>query len=267
MGARAGAFGPLIVVTAIAALIVALMATVVNQPIDPGCFEFCSIGQDLALTALSLVSLIWLGVVLAMAWRLQRREPNLPVVSALAAALFVALMSGFDASLWASPSSFDSPVAVLDQLIVILAMGVQLPGIWRLAASAQWSSLGRAASIVAALATLLAAFGFVALGTTPFDSGPQVQFVAYLAFTGALAILAGGSWRRAERELPSLDRPGLALLGGAALFYAVVGAYYYISPLDSTAILLVAGPIMALGWLWIGLAWLRVPQPAASAPA
>ncbi len=252
----------MIVVTAIAAVMVALLASAMNQPINPGCFEFCSIGQDLALTALSLVSLIWLAVVLGIAWRLHRREPGLPVMSALAAALFIALLSGFDTSLWATPSGYDSPIAVLDQLIVILAMGVQLPAIWRLAGSAQWSGLGRAASTVAGLATLAAVFGFVALGTTPFDSGPQVQFVAYLVFTAARAVLAAAAWAGAGRE-----RPGLALLGGAALFYAVVGAYYDLSPLNSTAILLVAGPIMAIGWLWIGLAWLRVRRPLASARA
>ena len=40
----------------------------------------------------------------------------------------------------------------------------------------------------------------------------------------------------------------------------MIGAYYEISPLDSTGILLVATPIIAVGWLWIGAAWLRSPR-------
>jgi hypothetical protein len=103
------------------------------------------------------------------------------------------------------------------------------------------------------------AVAIVALGTTPLDSGPQVQFVTYLVFSADVAILAAASWRRAGRE-----RPGLALLGGAALFYAVVGAYYEISPVDSTGILLLATPIIAVGWLLIGWTWLRTPEPLAT---
>jgi hypothetical protein len=242
----------------IAAGLVALLASAAAQPVSPNCFDNCSVGQIVAVGAIALVSLLWLVVVIAMAWRLHRREPALAVLSAVSAALFVAVMAGLDTSLWVSPSSFDSPIFVFDQLILVLAMGVQLPAIWRLAAVATPAGVGRLAALVAGLATLAVAFAFVVLGTTPFDSGPQVQFVAYLVFTADVAILAAVSWRQAGRE-----RIGLALLSGAALFYAVIGSYYEISPLDSTPILLAATPIMALGWLWIGTAWLRAPEALA----
>lgn len=256
---RAGSFGPILAVSVIAAVLVALLGAAVAQPIDQECFDNCDIGQFLAMGAIGLVSWVWLAAVLALAWRLRRREPAVAAVSAIAAALFVAVMAGFDTSLSVSPSAFDSPIYVFDQLILVLAMGVQLPAIWRLAASAAPAGVGTLAAIVAGLATLVVAVAIVALGTTPFNSGPQVQFVAYLVFAADLAILAFASWRRAGRE-----RPGLALLGGAALFYAVVGSYYEISPLDSTSILLLATPIMAIGWLWIGWAWLPTPEPLAS---
>ena len=241
----------------VAAVIVAVLAVGVAQPIDPGCIEFCSVGQIVATGAISLVSLFWLAIVLMFALRKHRQEPGLAVLSALAAAVFLTLLAGLDTYLWSTPSSYDSPVFVFDQLALVLAMGVQLPAIWRLGTTARRPMLGRVAGAVAGLAAFVVAFAFVALGTTPFDSGPQVQFVGYLAFTASLAVLAAAAWSRSGRE-----RPGLALVGAAALFYAVIGTYYDISPLDSTAILLLAGPIMAVGWLWIGLAWLRLRQPA-----
>ena len=255
---RARAFWPLAIVTLIAAVIVTVLAAGVAQPIDPGCIEFCSVGQIVATEAISLVSLFWLAVVLMFALRRHRQEPAIGVLSAVAAAVFLALLSGLDTYLWSTPSSYDSPVFVFDQLALVLATGVQLPAIWRLGSTARPPIVGRVVVAVAGLAAFVVAFAFVALGTTPFDSGPQVQFVGYLAFTASLAVLVAAAWSRAGRE-----RPGLALVGAAALFYAVVGTYYDISPLDSTAILLVAGPIMAAGWLWIGLAWLRSPLPLA----
>jgi hypothetical protein len=249
----------MIVVSVVAAVLVALLLAAVAQPVNPDCFEACDIGQIVAMGAIALVALLWLLLVLAMAWRLHRREPALATLSALSAAAFVAAMAGLDTSLWISPASYDSPIFVFDQLILVLAMGVQLPAISRLGAAASSAGVGRAATLVAALATLAVAFAFVVLGTTPFDSGPQVQFVAYLAFSADITVLAGASWRRAGRE-----RIGLVLLGGAALFYAVIGSYYELSPFDSTPILLAATPIMALGWLWIGTAWLRSPQATAA---
>jgi hypothetical protein len=252
----------MLAVTVVAAVIVAALTIDALQPINPGCFEFCSIGQDLALTGASLVSLAWLAVVLGMAWKMRRREPALAALSAIAAGVFLVVLAGFDISLWLAPSGFDSPTLVFDDLVLILAMGGQLPAIWRLGATARPSVVGRLAVWAAGLATLISAFAFVALGTTPFNAGPQVQFIAYLGFMAAVAALAGTAWSGSGPE-----RPGLALVGGAAFAYAVIGSYYYISPLDSTAILLVPGPTMAVGWLWIGLVWLHSPRPVAEVTA
>ncbi len=254
-------FSALAVFSAVVAAIVALLALAVVQPTDPDCIEFCSVGQTLATGAITLVSLLWLTVVLAVALRLHRREPAVAILGALAAALFLALLSGLDTYLWSVPSSYDSAAFVFDQLVLVLAVGVQLPAIWRLGGSARPASVGRLAVVVSGVAVVVIAFALVVLGTTPFDSGPQVQFVAYLIFTAAVAVLAAASWGPAGPE-----RPGLALVGGAALFYALVGTYDYALPQDSTAILLIAGPIMAIGWLWIGLAWLRAPAPLGTTP-
>ena len=102
---RAGSFGPILVVSVIAAVLVALLGAAVAQPIDQECFDNCDIGQFLAMGAIVLVSWVWLAAVLALAWRLRRREPAVAAVSAIAAALFVAVMAGFDTSLSVSPSS------------------------------------------------------------------------------------------------------------------------------------------------------------------
>jgi hypothetical protein len=67
---------------------------------------------------------------------------------------------------------------------------------------------------------------------------------------------ASPCWRRASPTIRA-ERPGVGLVGGAALFYAVIGGCYYLSPADSTGILLLAAPIAALGWLSIGLTWMR----------
>ena len=136
MSFRSGAFVPMFGVSVVAAVLVALLSTAAAQPTNPECFEACSIDQVVATGAIVLVALAWLVVVIAMAWRLHRREPAVAAVSAIVAALFVTVMAGFDTSLFVSPSSFDSPIFVFDQLILVVAMGVQLPAIWRLAASA-----------------------------------------------------------------------------------------------------------------------------------
>lgn len=248
--------GCLAVTTAAALVLIVALATVLVQPIDPACPEYCDLEQVVATAAIALVALTWLVVVLLIAWGARGQDPGLAAAAAVAAAVLQVVMAALDTMLWLTPSLQDSQVWPLDELTVVLAMGVQLPAIWRLAARAQHQAAGRLAIAVTGLAALAAAVAFVALGATMVSQGSQVEFVAYLAFSAGLAVLAAGAWATIGPA-----RPGVALVGGAALFYAAVGGWFYLSPTDANGILLLAAPIAALGWLWIGWTWLR-PSPA-----
>jgi len=211
------------------------------------------------MIVLSAVALVWLVIVVLIAWWWRRRAPGLAAVSAVAAAILMLALAACDTILSFTPGSFDSPLFVLDQLVLILAIGVQLPAIWRLAAQAAPVQAGLLAAAVTGLATVVALYAYVGLGPSLFDDGPNVQYVAYLAFSAGLAALAVAAWRRAPRE-----RPGLALVGAGALLFFVVGAHNYIAPVDSSTILLIASPVIALGWLLIGLSWFRAASPVAA---
>lgn len=253
MGLRQRPFTYLIVWSVLALLLAAVPAYVVVSGISATCIsEWCGLPQTLAMVAISAVALVWLLLVLLTAWLAWNRQPGIAAWGALAASLWLLVESSLDANLWFAPGSMDSPATILDQLVLILLMGVSLVPMWRLSALARPAALGRLATVVAGLATLATAYGYVVLGYTPFNGGPQLEFLAYLAFCASLSILVAASWQGTRAE-----RPGLALVGGGALFYLLVGGYDYAFPADATSILLIAGPFMALGWLWIGLTWLR----------
>lgn len=249
-------YGCLAVTTAAALIVVGALATVLVRPIDPACREYCGLDQFVATAAIALVALAWLVVVLLAAWGVRAQDPGLAAVAAVAASVLLLVMAAFDTTLWLTPSLQDSQVWPLDELAVVLVMGVQLPAIWRLAARTPNRVASRVAVAVTGLGALAAAFAFVALGATIFGQAPQVEFVAYVAFSAGLAMLAGAAWSTTGPE-----RPGLMLVGAAALFYAVFGGWFYVSPTDASGILLLAAPIAALGWLSIGRAWMR-PAPA-----
>jgi hypothetical protein len=249
--------------TTLAAIIpVGLLSTAFLQPTDPSCFEYCGLGQFVATALIAVISLAWLTIVLLVAWLSGGRVPAVAAAAALATCLLLLLMTAFDGSLWLTPSLVDSQVLPLDELVTILVMGVELPAVWRLAGRAHHRIAGHLAAAMTGLGTLAAAFAFVALGTTMFSSGPQVEYVAYLAFNAGLVLLAGAAWSSAGAE-----RPGVALVGSTALCYAVIGGYYVLSPADSTAVLLLAAPIAAVGWLFIGWTWLRATRPVMLASA
>jgi hypothetical protein len=204
------------------------------------------------MVAISILALLWLLLAVLTAWLARSHQPGIAAWGALAASLWLLVEAVLDTKLWLSPGSLDSPANILDQLVLILLMGVTLVPMWRLTSLARPAALGRLATVVAALATLATAYAYIVLGYTPFNGGPQLQFVAYLAFCASLAVLMAASWPGARAE-----RPGLALVGGGALFFLLVGSYDDAFPADGTSILLIAGPVMALGWLWIAVAWLR----------
>lgn len=256
MRLRQRPFNYLMALTAIAVLLAALPAFTIVRGVDASCIsEWCDVPQTLAMIALSAVALLWLVVVVLISWWWHKRAPSVAAVSAIAGGLLLIALGACDMTLWLTPGSFDSPIFVIDQLVLVLAIGVQLPAIWRLAGRATPARIGVLAAVVTCLATLGALGAYVVLGPSLFDDGPNVQYVGYLAFCVGLAVAAIAAWRMASQE-----RPGLALIAAGALFFFGVGAYNYIDPADGTSILLIAGPVMALGWLWVGIVWLRAAR-------
>jgi len=253
VGLRQRPFTYLIVWSALAVLLAAVPAYGVVSGTNATCVgEGCSIAQMLAMVAISFLALLWLLLAVLTAWLGRNHQPGVAAWGALAASFWLLAEAALDANLWFAPGSLDAPAVVLDQLVLILLMGVTLVPMCRLSSLARPTALGRLATVVAGLATLATAYAYIVLGYTPFNGGPQLQFLAYLAFCASLAVLMAASWPGARAE-----RPGLALVGGGALFFLLIGTYDYAFAADGTSILLIAGPVMALGWLWIGVAWLR----------
>ena len=70
----------LVLWTALALLPIAGLIGVMMEPVNPDCFEWCDLDQRFAAFGLRLVTMLWLLVVLMVAWSSRTREPT---VSAL----------------------------------------------------------------------------------------------------------------------------------------------------------------------------------------
>lgn len=218
-----------------------------TAPISPGCFEWCGLGQLFAGFGFLVVWVLWLLVILVVAWSWREREPNVAAVSAAVASPFLLLVALplFDIV------SYDVIPDELLYLAWVLSLGLQLPPVWRLAHRATPSTPLRLLVGVMNLVVAIAAVAIVFLGTNiGWSAGPGVVSVCWLIFVGCLVPISVAAWRDGAAK-PSRVGPLLA----ASLPIILVPAAIVV-PGDIGYVIFLAFPLSAVAWLWIALSWL-----------
>jgi hypothetical protein len=233
-------------VLAIAAALIGVMAA----PVTPSCFEYCNLSQALARLGLTVIAELWLFVVLAVAWT---REPSLTGFSLAVACAFL----GGLAYLFSGITSPEAWIWDLQPLILVMALGLQLPPVWRLAGEAGRRRAARATSWVMGIAVGLAGVASIIGGTGPFSWGYGVIGVAFVVFLGAQAVLAVV----AIMGKPPRERAAIGLIGaGAALPFAVI--VLRIADVDAGRIVALSPLLIAVGWLSMGFIWVGRGTPS-----
>jgi hypothetical protein len=218
-----------------------------TAPIDPGCFEWCGLGRDFAAFGFLVVVLVWLLVVLVVAWSWRVNEPTVAAVSAVAAGPLLLLVG-------LRLSGIASYEVITDQLVVlawVVSLGLQLPPVWRLSQRASPSGRLRMVVLAMNLAVAVATFAIVFLGTGTFSDGPNVVFACWVIFVGCLIAISVAAWRDGASP-PVLVGPLLAATLPVLLVPIAIAA-----PGDILYVLLLVFPLSALAWLWIAIGWLR----------
>jgi hypothetical protein len=245
----------LILWTVVALLPIPWLVGAMTAPIILGCFEWCDLGQQFAALGFRLVSVLWLLVVLIVAWSWRAREPTVAAVSAVVAGpllLLVALRFYV----------VTSEVITEDLLYLawVLSLGLQLPPVWRLSQRRSPSTPLRMVVGVMNLAVAVAACALVFLGTSvPWSAGPNVVFVCWVAFVGCLILISVAAWRD--------DAAAVSLVGPllAASLPILLVPPAIIVPGDIAYAVFLIFPLSALAWLWIATSWLRERKTPLSA--
>ncbi|HEX5148623.1 MAG TPA: hypothetical protein VFW02_06040 [Candidatus Limnocylindrales bacterium] len=218
-----------------------------TAPIYPGCFEWCSLGQDLAALGFRLLGALWLLVALMVAWSWRAREPTVAAVSAVIAGPFLLLVA---LDVYVVP--YDVIAADLVYLAWVVSLGLQLPPVWRLSWRRSPSTPLRVVVAVMNVAVLTAASAIVFLGTSvPWGAGPNVVFVCWVVFVGCLIPISAAAWRDGAAAV-SLVGPLLAACLPILLVPAAI-----IVPGEIAYGVFLSLPLSALAWLWIATSWLR----------
>jgi hypothetical protein len=245
---RRGPWMAISVATVIAVGIIGLLSLTFFEPIDPDCWEWCGLGRYVALAGISLVSFVWLAVVLVLAWRHRARTPKVAALSAAMAATGAAAL----AVLVLVPWSPDSYVYQVFQLVALLAIGVALPATWRMAAGSSRRPVAVLAAVAMAFAVAAGLVAYVALGTTWWTDGPTVQWVATIAWSVALVVLVLVSWTGS-----ALERAALGVIGLGAVLEAGIGILALGFHVTSGGLAVAPSLLAALGWGLLASAWAR----------
>lgn len=248
-----GPYLKLILWTMLVLLPIAWLAGVMTEPVNPDCFEWCDLGQQFAAFGLRLVAMLWLLVVLIVAWTWRTREPSVAAASALVAALCLLPVA---LRLFGGP--YRVITADLYVLTWVLSLGLQLPPVWRLSWRGRPSTPLRIVVALMNLSVVVAALALVFLGTNVvWSAGPTIVFFCWIVFVVALIPITVAAWRD-HAAAGSLVGPLLAGSVPILLLPAAIavpgGAGYY-------GVLLVL-PLSALAWAWIAMSWLREGRTA-----
>ena len=247
-GRPQGPYVRLGVVTAVALAPAVLLLGAMLAPIHPDCFEYCTLGRDFAALGLILVGELWLLAVLLIAWGWRSRETALPAIGAIAATPLL---------IWAWVGTigllgYDAVFRPLTALAWILGMGLQLPGLWRLAGRTPGSMPLRLVVGLMHLATIVGALAILLAGTSVVSgTGPVVLFFAWVLFVTCLIPVTAAAWR--DRVVsPARVSPLLAV---SLLMLLVPVAFA--RPGDIAYLILLALPLSGFAWVWLTAPWLR----------
>ena len=208
-------------------------------------------GQDLAVIGLRLVAVAWLVVWLRVAWNWRTREPTVAAVSAVVAGGLL-LFVGFTV-LTVEP--FGRKTADLEQIAWILALGLQLPAVWRLSRRTPPSLPLRVLGWVMGALVVIAVLACVFLGANNYGSGGYIVFFAWAGSVVCLLLLALAAYR--DRIAPrSVAGPLIAACLPILVIPVAIAA-----PGDLGTVVFMAIPFTGLAWLWVGFTWLRTDVP------
>ena len=241
---RRGQSGFLAVATAVALMLLIPLMAVVLAPISPACFEYCNLGQSFATIGVAVVGLAWMATTISVAWL---REPDLTPFSLLVACgLLIAATLLFA---WTEPLR---PIRDLFPLILVMALGLQLPPLWRLAAESPHRRLARMASWVAGGAVGLGSLGLLFGGVGPLSGAYAIVGVAFIVFLAAMAAVP----LVAIVVMPTSTSGAIGIIAAGALIPFVSLAFRAIG-VDAGQLVILTPVLLVVGWLWIGLIWWR----------
>jgi hypothetical protein len=232
--------------TAIALLPMPLLVGAMAAPAAPGCFEWCSVGQEFAAFAFRLVGVLWLFAVLVVAWPWRERESTVAVSSAVLAssALLIVTLRIYQVV------SFE--VIGLDLLLVAwgLGLGLQLPPVWRLSRRTPPSTPLRVVVGAMTLAVAVAALAVVFLGNR-VGQADSLVVLTWFVFVAGLLLISVAALRDGVAA-PSVIGPLVVACLPIVLLPVGIAA-----PGDIGYAIFLVLPLSAAAWLWIAAAWLR----------
>jgi hypothetical protein len=234
--------------TVVAALSVPLLLAAIVATPSPECFEYCNLGQQFAGMLLLLVGVLWLAVVLVFAWDWVEEEPAFAAVSAVAASVCLVIVT-LRAFTLVPYGRIPDPLV---QLAWVLALGLQLPPVWRLAARPTRSIPLQI--VVGLMGLLVAVTGIAAvlLGSNPGSSaGPSFVVLAWFGSVVGVLIVAIAAWRDGVAE-PRLVVP--LVLASLPVLLVPIGIA---APGDIGFVIFAALPLTAIAWLGAAFAWFR----------
>lgn len=201
-----------------------------------------ALGQTFARLGFTVVAFVWLlgAIVLARRWTV--REPTIAIAYGLAAAGSL----GFVAVPVYAPTGFDEATQTYLYVAWVVALGLQLPPVWRLADRARASMAVRVVVAVMALATAVAALTIVLVGTDILRGGRTIVFITWSIFTSGLLVVTLAAWR-AKRLAPTVATP--LAVGSIATLLVPIGL---VAPGEIAYVILAALPVSAIAWLWVG---------------
>lgn len=234
--------------TALALVPMVALILVMTAPVTPGCFEYCNLSQQLAAFGFRFVGLLWLLGVLVVAWRFKNREPSIAAVSAVAAAIPLAVVvPGF---LYVGQGTLITEDQIL--LAWVVSLGLQLPPVWRLSRRATPSTPLRIVVGTMNLAVVVAALSILLFGTSfVWSSGPYGVLIAWVTSQVGVLLVAIAAW--GDRVMPR-SRVGSLVLANLPVLLVPVGI---VAPDNTAYVIFLAFPLNAIAWIWIAVAWFR----------
>lgn len=234
--------------TALALVPMVVLSPVIAAPVNPDCFEYCNLSQQLAAFGFRCVGLLWLLGVLVVAWRWRDHEPSIAAVSAVAAAIPLAIV--VPGLLYVGGGRLLTEDQIL--LAWVVSLGLQLPPVWRLSRRATPSTPLRIVVGIMNLAVVVAALSIILFGTSfIWSAGPYGVLIAWVTSQVGVLLLAIAASR--DRVMaPSAVGP-LAVANLPVLLVPVG----IVAPGNIFYVIFLAFPLNAIAWIWIAVTWFR----------